>query len=162
MMGNTAAKLEQAKRRLRQRRDLERFEKGVMQEARLRAPLRLHALEKALAIQSRVYLRLHELREEGELVVQHGLSRNALEQAVRRLLTPLHNTTLLVFLCRWEHMGALELKGIELEHGLLGLLDFDGDTVTACDLELSRIVSFDRLVESDGHVLFEADSWSAT
>jgi hypothetical protein len=153
---------DRAKRRQKQKQHLLQFRAGLDKAVGFSGEPQLYELEEALALLPRLYAKLRQLRASGELRVKDGLDAEQFETTAKNTLEMDGHATFLVYLCHWEHMGALVLAGGELAVYSRKLLEFDGDTVTACNRDLTRIVSFDRRLEVGRGVLFEVDDWGKT
>jgi hypothetical protein len=159
MDSDARRRLNEAKRRHRQARDLPKFRGLISDRTTLGNQFSMLGANESAALEEQAYAKLRELRGKGKLLVVDGLGGAEFDVRAAAALRREQSTLLLVFLCRWSHVGAMLLTGRDLAQNVRALLEVDGDTVTACTRELDRIISFDVVDEGDGTRIFEVAEW---
>jgi hypothetical protein len=153
------SRLDEAKRRHRQARDLPKLRQLIADRTALGDQFSVRDVNESVALEKHLYEKIRDLRMKRELTVTVGLDGGEFERTAAAALRMERETPLLVFLCRWSNVGAIVLTGEQLARNTRALLELDGDTVTACTPNLDWIISFDLTVESYGQQTFEIDEW---
>jgi hypothetical protein len=153
------SRLDEAKRRHRQARDLPKLRQLIADRTALGDQFSVRDVNESVVLEKHLYEKIRDLRVKRELTVAVGLDGGEFERRAAAALRMERETPLLVFLCRWSNVGAIVLTGEQLARNARALLELDGDTVTACTPNLDWIISFDLTVESYGRQTFEIDEW---
>lgn len=153
--------LESALRRNRRRRDLRAFMDGVGRNLGIDDSVesRLIDLEASDVLEAALDEELDRARREKDAVTIETTERERLSQAAHAFFRSCKGLEFGVLLCHWRHVGGIRLSAADLSHGLLGLLEWDTDTVCGAAEDCAAVFLVDRESSDVRPVVYRGLFW---